>query len=72
VKNHKKWIEWTNLESGGLEYKGRIYKKEVLNHEVRLMTCIINMMDYNQLADVSRLERYRTNVLLAHPTKVRR
>ncbi len=50
VENHKKWIEWINLEIGGLEYKGRIYKKEVLNHEVQLMTRIINTMDYNQLA----------------------
>jgi hypothetical protein len=50
VENHKKWIEWINLECGGLEYKGRIYKKEVLNHEVQLMTCIINTMDYNRLA----------------------
>jgi hypothetical protein len=50
VENHKKWIEWINLESGGLEYKGRIYKKEVLNHEVQLMMRIINTMDYNQLA----------------------
>jgi hypothetical protein len=50
VENHKKLIEWINLESGGLTYKGRIYKKEVPNHGEQLMTCIIGMMDYNRLA----------------------
>ncbi len=50
MENHKKWIKRINLESGGLTYKGRIYKKEVLNHGEQLMTRIIGTMDYNQLA----------------------
>jgi hypothetical protein len=50
VENHKKWIEWINLVSGGLTYKGRIYKKEVPNHGEQLMTRIIGTMDYNRLA----------------------
>ncbi len=47
VENHKKWIEWINLESGDLPYKGRIYKKDIPDEEEKLMTCIINTMDYN-------------------------
>ncbi len=37
VANHKKWIEWTNLESRELEYKSRIFNKEVPKHELQLM-----------------------------------
>jgi hypothetical protein len=54
VENHKKWIEWINLESGGLTYKRRIHKKEVPNHGEQLMTHIIGTMDYNQLAHERR------------------
>ena len=50
VANHKKWIEWINMESGGLEYTCRIHNKEVPNHEEQMMMCIINTMDYNRLA----------------------
>jgi hypothetical protein len=50
VENHKKWIEWINLESGALPYKGRIYKKDIPDDETKLMMRIINTMDYNRLA----------------------
>ncbi len=56
VANHKKWIEWTNMESGELEYKGRIFNKEVPKHELQLMRHIINTIDYNQLAHEREIE----------------
>jgi hypothetical protein len=52
VENHKKWKEWINLERGvnkKIEYRGRVFKKDVPDHEEQLMTHIVNMMNYNQL-----------------------
>jgi hypothetical protein len=47
VVKHKKMIEWINLKSRALPYKGRIYKKDIPDDEEKLMTRIINTMDYN-------------------------
>ena len=57
VANNKKWIEWTNnMESGELQYKGRTFNKKVPKHGLQLMTCIINTMNYNQLAHEREIE----------------
>ncbi len=56
VANPPKWIEWTNMESGKLEYKGRIFNKEVSKHELQLMRRIINTIDYNQSAHEGEIE----------------
>ncbi len=56
VANNKKWIEWTSMESGDLEYKGRIFNKEVPKHWLQLMMRIINTMKYNQSAHEREIE----------------
>ncbi len=47
----KKWREWEGLESGAnktLKYHGRIYRKDIPDDEEKLMTNMINQMNYKK------------------------
>jgi CRISPR/Cas system CSM-associated protein Csm3 (group 7 of RAMP superfamily) len=51
VKRMKKWREWEGLESGAnktLKYHGRIYRKDIPDDEEKLMTNMINQMNYEK------------------------
>jgi hypothetical protein len=51
VKGMKKWREWEGLESRAnktLKYHGRIYRKDILDDEEKLMTNMINQMNYKK------------------------
>jgi hypothetical protein len=47
----KKWREWEGLESGAnktLKYHSRIYRKDIPDDEEKLMTNMINQMNYKK------------------------
>ena len=47
----KKWREWDGLESGAnktLKYHDRIYRKDIPDDEEKLMTNMINQMNYKK------------------------
>jgi hypothetical protein len=51
VNRMKKWREWEGLESGAnktLKYHGRIYRRDIPYDEEKLMTNMINQMNYKK------------------------
>ncbi len=50
VKHIKKWGEWVGLEYGTdktLKYHGRTYGKDIPNNEEKMMTAMVNRLDYH-------------------------
>ena len=51
VKHIKKWGEWVGLECGTdktLKYHGRTYSNDIPDNEEKLMTAMVNRLDYHK------------------------
>ncbi len=75
VKHIKKWGEWVGLVYGTnktLKYHGRTYSKDIPDNEEKLMTAMVNWLDYHKrekerkelTKDAAELMKNAANVLV--------